>query len=138
MGAQMVREVASKTSDEDKRQCGRRHDQDLKRGIDTAGRTSSGSFREGRVAEVAAYCETDVVNTYRLWLRYELFRGRLTENGLRESEASLGNYTRSHSDAKPHVAYLQARSSRGLGLDVPLEVQSEGDGEIFIPNEPGT
>src|SRR5208282_2238027 len=45
--------------------------------------------REGRVAEVAAYCETDVVNTYRLWLRYELFRGRLTENGLRASEADL-------------------------------------------------
>jgi predicted PolB exonuclease-like 3'-5' exonuclease len=43
--------------------------------------------REGRVAEVAAYCETDVVNTYRVWLRYELFRGRLTENGLRASEA---------------------------------------------------
>ena len=38
--------------------------------------------REGRIAEVAAYCETDVVNTYRVWLRYELFRGRLTENGL--------------------------------------------------------
>jgi predicted PolB exonuclease-like 3'-5' exonuclease len=34
--------------------------------------------REGRIAEVAAYCETDVVNTYRVWLRYELFRGRLT------------------------------------------------------------
>ena len=25
--------------------------------------------REGRIAEVAAYCETDVVNTYRVWLR---------------------------------------------------------------------
>jgi 3'-5' exonuclease len=31
--------------------------------------------REGRIAEVAAYCETDVVNTYRIWLRCELFRG---------------------------------------------------------------
>ena len=30
---------------------------------------------EGRIAEVAAYCETDVVNTYHVWLRYELFRG---------------------------------------------------------------
>ena len=30
-------------------------------------------FREGRIAEVAAYCETNVVNTYRVWLRYELF-----------------------------------------------------------------
>ena len=62
--------------------------------------------REGRVAEVAAYCETDVVNTYRVWLRYELFRGRLTENGLRASEANLSDHIRSRSESKPHLAYL--------------------------------
>ena len=45
--------------------------------------------RDGRLAEVAAYCETDVVNTYRVWLRYELFRGRLSEKGLRASELNL-------------------------------------------------
>ena len=32
-------------------------------------------FRDGRIDEIAAYCETDVVNTYRIWLRHELFRG---------------------------------------------------------------
>jgi predicted PolB exonuclease-like 3'-5' exonuclease len=62
--------------------------------------------REGRVAEVASYCETDVVKTYRVWLRYELFRGRLTENGLQASEANLSDYIRSRSDAKPHLAYV--------------------------------
>jgi predicted PolB exonuclease-like 3'-5' exonuclease len=36
-------------------------------------------FLEGKVKEIADYCETDVVNTYRIWLRYELFRGRLTD-----------------------------------------------------------
>ena len=30
-------------------------------------------FREGRIQEIADYCETDVVNTYRVWLRHELF-----------------------------------------------------------------
>src|SRR5215204_5527886 len=35
--------------------------------------------QEGRIGEVAAYCETDVVNTYRVWLVYELFRGALTK-----------------------------------------------------------
>jgi predicted PolB exonuclease-like 3'-5' exonuclease len=94
--------------------------------------------REGRVAEVAAYCETDVVNTYRVWLRYELFRGRLTENGLRASEATLSDYIRSHIGAKPHLAYPQVNEQQGaVGLDVPLGVQSEGDGEIFIRSEPG-
>jgi hypothetical protein len=95
-------------------------------------------YREGRVAEVAAYRETDVVNAYRVWMRYELFRGRLIENGLRASRANLSNDTRSLSDAKPHLAYLQVEEEQGaLGLDVPPGVQSEGQGEIFIPSEPG-
>lgn len=60
--------------------------------------------REGRIAEVAAYCENDVVNTYRVWLRYELFRGRLTEAGMRASEENLAAYIGAHRDAKPHLA----------------------------------
>jgi predicted PolB exonuclease-like 3'-5' exonuclease len=36
-------------------------------------------FQEGRIREIADYCESDVENTYRLWLRYELFCGKLTE-----------------------------------------------------------
>ncbi len=93
---------------------------------------------EGRVAEVAAYCETDVVNTYRLWLRYELFRGRLTETGLRTSETNLSDYIRSRSDAKPHLAYVLVEEEKGApGPDGRPGVQSEGDGEMFIPDAPG-
>ena len=43
---------------------------------------ASGSFGEilpGRIREIADYCESDVVNTYLVWLRYELFRGRLSD-----------------------------------------------------------
>ena len=83
--------------------------------------------REGRIAEVAAYCETDVVNTYRVWLRYELFRGRLSENGLRASEANLSDYIRSHSNTKPHLTHVQEQ-----------ERQSSLAAQIFIPNSPGT
>ena len=35
-------------------------------------------YRAGRIKEIAEYCRSDVLNTYRLWLRYELFRGKLT------------------------------------------------------------
>ena len=45
---------------------------------------------------------------------------------------------RSHSDTKPHLAYLQvAEHQRVLGGDGPLGVESEADGEIFIPDTPG-
>jgi 3'-5' exonuclease len=32
----------------------------------------------GQIEEVARYCESDVLNTYRVWLVYELFRGSIT------------------------------------------------------------
>ena len=48
--------------------------------------------REGRISDIAAYCESDVLNTYRVWLKYELFRGRLSESEFQESEANLSEY----------------------------------------------
>lgn len=60
-------------------------------------------FRDGRIQEIADYCESDVVNTYRVWLRYELFRGRLTNAGFQASEASLAEFIKTRSNAKPHL-----------------------------------
>jgi predicted PolB exonuclease-like 3'-5' exonuclease len=61
-------------------------------------------FREGRVQEIADYCESDVMNTYRVWLRYELFRGRLTEAEYHASEGGLIDFIRARGDTKPHLA----------------------------------
>jgi 3'-5' exonuclease len=49
-------------------------------------------FLEGRIKEIAEYCEVDVVNKYRVWLRYELFRGRLCENEHQASERNLADF----------------------------------------------
>jgi predicted PolB exonuclease-like 3'-5' exonuclease len=46
-------------------------------------------FAAGKHEEIAAYCESDVVNTYRCWLRYELFCGRLDDSGFSASEQAL-------------------------------------------------
>ena len=35
------------------------------------------AFLEGRIVEIRNYCETDVINTYLIYLRFELLRGRL-------------------------------------------------------------
>ena len=67
-------------------------------------------FLEGRIKEIANYCETDVVNTYRVWLRYELFRGRLTESEHEASERNLAEYIKARSNTKPHLSLLQERS----------------------------
>jgi predicted PolB exonuclease-like 3'-5' exonuclease len=46
-------------------------------------------FNAGRITDIASYCESDVINTYRIWLRYELFRGALTPEGYQQSQSSL-------------------------------------------------
>ncbi len=60
-------------------------------------------FREGRIGEIADYCETDVVNTYRVWLRYELFRGRFNESEFSESEKNLAEFIKVRANTKPHL-----------------------------------
>ena len=47
-------------------------------------------FNAGRIQEIADYCKSDVINTYRLWLRHELFRGRLDQNQFEFSERDVG------------------------------------------------
>jgi predicted PolB exonuclease-like 3'-5' exonuclease len=63
-------------------------------------------FRAGKVKEIADYCESDVVNTYRVWLRYELFRGRLNESEHEKSEQVLAEFVRVHADTKQHLSGL--------------------------------
>ena len=46
-------------------------------------------FHEGKIKEIADYCESDVVNTYQVWLRYELFRGTLSQAAFEASERNL-------------------------------------------------
>jgi predicted PolB exonuclease-like 3'-5' exonuclease len=45
------------------------------------------AFAEGKLAEIRAYCETDVLNTYLIYLRFLLLRGQL---GAAQHEAELG------------------------------------------------
>jgi len=64
----------------------------------------SAYVKQGRIQEVADYCETDVANTYRIWLRYELFRGGLTLAEFEASETALAAFARAKIAEKPHLA----------------------------------
>ena len=63
-------------------------------------------FREGRIEDIAAYCESDVVNTYRVWLRHELFRGKLSDAAFQASEANLTEFITARTNTKQHLAEL--------------------------------
>ena len=63
---------------------------------------------EGKIREIAEYCESDVVNAYRVWLRCELFRGRLTETTHRASELKLIEFVQRQTNRKQKPTNLVA------------------------------
>jgi hypothetical protein len=74
--------------------------------VDAAGATGAKVekyYRDGHIRESAEYCESDVLNTYRVWLRHELLRGRLSDAEFQASEANLIEFVRVRSNTKPHL-----------------------------------
>ena len=59
------------------------------------------AYLQGEIAGIRNYCETDVLNTYLIYLRYELIRGRLTEQGY-DDECQRLRETLAAED-KPHL-----------------------------------
>ena len=66
-----------------------------------------GQFLAGQIGEIRDYCETDALNTYLIYLRFELIRGNLDESGWKR-ETDLVRKTLRDAD-KPHLhAFLDA------------------------------
>jgi 3'-5' exonuclease len=47
------------------------------------------AFRDGRIKEIREYCESDVLNTYLVFLRFELMRGNLDVEGHAAAEDAV-------------------------------------------------
>ena len=67
---------------------------------------------DGQLAAVRDYCETDVLNTYLILLRFELFRGRLDQGGYAEELERL-RVLLCASTAAHHTQFLQAWEALG-------------------------
>jgi 3'-5' exonuclease len=59
--------------------------------------------QSGRIEEVARYCESDVLNTYRVWLRYEFFRAAITEKQLDWSETQVRDFVTARKSTNAHL-----------------------------------
>ena len=68
-------------------------------------------YLEGNIKAIADYCETDIVNTYRIWLRYDLFRGRLNYDAFDFSERNLFEFVKARENVKPHLKVLITAAS---------------------------
>jgi 3'-5' exonuclease len=64
-------------------------------------------YQRGELAAIRDYCETDVINTYLIYLRFELIRGRLSAAQYELEVARMREYLTS--EGKAHFqAYLEA------------------------------
>jgi len=70
----------------------------------------------GQIKEVAQYCESDVLNTYRVWLVYELFCGAITAKELIWSEAQIVEFIRTRKLSNPHLC-------AAVGIEQPALAQ---------------
>ena len=67
---------------------------------------------EGRIEDIRHYCETDVINTYLVYLRFELMRGRLDRGGHDRECGRVREYLRQTGEAHLRT-FLDAWPSHG-------------------------
>lgn len=60
-------------------------------------------FEAGKLAEIRNYCETDVLSTYLIFLRFALFRGEVTAAGHAASIENLRAYLSGERSTRPHL-----------------------------------
>lgn len=65
-------------------------------------------YDQGKIAEIRNYCETDVINTYLLYLIFQHHCGTLTTPNFHKCQDNLLDYLQKKSAEKPHFAeYLK-------------------------------
>ncbi|MEC5396830.1 3'-5' exonuclease [Uliginosibacterium sp. H1] len=69
-----------------------------------------GAYQDGKIAEIRDYCETDVVNTYLVFLRFQLMRGALDADTYAQ-EIELVRDTLSRNEAAHWKEFLAAWKS---------------------------
>ena len=59
-------------------------------------------FQMGNIKAIRDYCETDVLNTYGVYLRFELMRGNLSKNDYQFKLQNMIDYLSNESE-RPHL-----------------------------------
>ena len=70
-------------------------------------------FFKGEIKAIRDYCETDVLNTYCVYLRFELMRGVIDENEYHSAIERLHTYLRSEADKLHLQEFLNQGKTNG-------------------------
>lgn len=77
--------------------------------IGTDGGDVAGLYDDGLIADIRDYCETDVLNTYLVFLRWSLLTGRLDRDGYNRGAADIIALIEAEGAERPHLAeFLEA------------------------------
>lgn len=60
-------------------------------------------FDEGKIKEIRDYCETDVLNTYLVYLRYMQHRGDLSTDGYNRAIGDVLSFIDNEKEQRPHL-----------------------------------
>ncbi len=105
------------------------------------------SFQRGELAAIRDYCETDVLNTYLIYLRFQLIRGELEPARLsRRAPASRGE-ARAVGPAAPEAVPRHLATDPACGVTAPIvtttivDLTHDGEGvadldgkRVFVPD----
>jgi hypothetical protein len=80
---------------------------------------------EGKIREIADYCETDIVNTYRVWLRYEFF-------AVSSRRYSFNSASRSSENSSRRAEIQAAFRRLGRAASDVIGVSDLGQGEASL------
>ena len=73
---------------------------------------------EGRIGDIRDYCETDVLNTYLVYLRFQHLRGQLSDDALVQEEQRVRTFLAQQQD-KTHWREFLAQWSEIDALSTP-------------------
>lgn len=80
--------------------------------LDTDGGDVRGLFEAGEIEAIRSYCETDVLTTLLIFLRWQMFAGSLNAGAYARAMLGLRNYLETESAQRPYLGeFLQAWES---------------------------
>ena len=68
-----------------------------------SGADVAGMVDDGKIDDIRHYCETDVLNTYLVYLRWMLHKGTLLEDGYNAAIADIVALIQAESEDRPYL-----------------------------------
>jgi len=76
--------------------------------VDVDGSTVYGMFKDGKVKEIRDYCETDVLNTYLVYLSYALHYGKINKTSYEAAVLEVRKFLEANQSEEHYQRFLQA------------------------------